>query len=108
MWRRGRRAGDVSTSAGYLWRLTSQLNGPCDLLELLTGLGGGLLLLPPKHRALTLVARRMAAVTGGALGRHTRRLLVYTVTRNTMNAFKTKGETYLRRTLLKLRCVRAH
>ena len=70
MWRRGRRAGDVSTSAGYLWRLTSQLDGPSDLLELLTGLGGGLLLLPAKHRGLTLVARRMAAVTGGALGRH--------------------------------------
>ena len=41
MWRRGRRAGDVSTTMGYLWRLR---DGPSDLLELLTGLGGGLLL----------------------------------------------------------------
>ena len=44
IWRRGRRAGDVSTSMGYLWRLVSQLDGPSDLLELLTGLGGGFLL----------------------------------------------------------------
>ena len=29
---------------GYLWRLTSQLDGPSDLLELLTALGGGFLL----------------------------------------------------------------
>ena len=47
MWRRGRRAGDVSTSMGYLWRLTSQLGGgDYELLdlELLTGLGGDFLL----------------------------------------------------------------
>ena len=29
---------------GYLWRLMSRRDGPSDLLELLTGLGGGLLL----------------------------------------------------------------
>ena len=48
MWRRGRRAGDVSTSIGYLWRLTSQLDGGGDYellnLELLTGLGGDFML----------------------------------------------------------------
>ena len=44
MWRRGRRAGDVSTSMGYLWRQMSRLYGTSDLLELLAGLGGGFLL----------------------------------------------------------------
>jgi len=47
MRRRGRRAGDVSTPMGYLWRHMPRLNGrarPSDLLELLAGLGGGFLL----------------------------------------------------------------